>query len=56
MDQVVHGYGTTTEMAHRAMQHSQEGLSALATRHVIMPVAKWKKRSATANLPTGSKT
>ena len=40
MDQVVHGYGTTTEMAHRAMQHSQEGLRALATRHDIMTVAK----------------
>ena len=57
MGQVLHGCATTTEAVRRAIQHSQESLRALARRHGInqKTVAKWKKRSATADLPTGPK-
>ena len=50
MGQVLHGCATTTEAVRRAIQHSQERLGALARRYGInqKPVAKWKKRSATA--------
>jgi transposase-like protein len=46
---------TTTAAVRRAIQHSQESLRALAARYGINPktVAKWKKRSFVANLPTG---
>ncbi len=39
----------------RAIQHSQASLSALARRYGINPktVAKWKRRSSVADLPTG---
>jgi len=45
----------TTEAVRRAIQHSQESLRALAGRYGINPktVAKWKKRTSAADLPTG---
>src|SRR6202795_4154822 len=57
MGQVLHGSATTTEAIRRAIQHSQASLRALAMRHGINPktVAKWKKRSSVADLPTGPK-
>ena len=57
MGQVLHGSATTTEAVRRAIQNSQESLRALATRHGInqKTVAKWKKRSSVADLPTGPK-
>jgi transposase InsO family protein len=57
MGQVLHGSATTTEAIRRAIQRSQESLRALAKRHGINPktVAKWKKRSSVADLPTGPK-
>src|ERR1700722_19813859 len=57
MGQVLHGRATTTEAVRRAIQHSQESLRALATRYGInqKTVAKWKKRTAVADLPTGPK-
>ena len=57
MGQVLHGCATTTEAVRRAIQHSQESLRALAKRHGINPktVAKWKKRTSVADLPTGPK-
>ena len=55
MGQVLHGSATTTEAVRRAIQHRQESLRALARRYGINPktVAKWKKRSSVADLPTG---
>jgi transposase InsO family protein len=55
MGQVLHGSATTTEAVRRAIQHSQESLRVLAKRHGINPktVAKWRKRSSVADLPTG---
>ena len=57
MGQVLHGSATTTEAIRRAIQHSQASLRVLARRHGINPktVAKWKKRTSTADLPTGPK-
>ncbi|PVE23627.1 IS481 family transposase, partial [Microvirga sp. KLBC 81] len=57
MGQVLHGSATTTEAVRRAIQNSQESLRALAMRHGINPktVAKWKKRTSVADLPTGPK-
>ena len=57
MGQVLHGSATTTEAVRRAIQHSQESLRALAGRYGINPktVAKWKKRTSVADLPTGPK-
>ena len=57
MGQVLHGSATTTEAVRRAIQHSQESLRALAKRYGINPktVAKWKKRTSVADLPTGPK-
>ena len=57
MGQVLHGSATTTEAVRRAIQHSQASLRALARRHGInqKTVAKWKKRTSTADLPTGPK-
>ena len=57
MGQVLHGSATTTEAVRRAIQHSQESLKVLARRHGInqKTVAKWKKRTLTADLPTGPK-
>ena len=57
MGQVLHGSATTTEAVRRAIQYSQESLRALAKRYGInqKTVAKWKKRSSVADLPTGPK-
>ena len=57
MGQVLHGSATTTEAVRRAIQHSQESLRGLAKRYGINPktVAKWRKRSSVADLPTGPK-
>ncbi|WP_395696645.1 IS481 family transposase [Methylocella sp.] len=57
MGQILHGCATTTEAVRRAIQHSQESLRALAKRYGINPktVAKWKKRTSAADLPTGPK-
>ena len=53
--QVLHGSATTTEAVRRAIQHSQESLRTLARRYGInqKTVAKWKRRSSVADLPTG---
>jgi transposase InsO family protein len=55
MGQVLHRSATTTEAVRRAIQHSQESLRTLARRYGVnqKTVAKWKKRSSTADRPTG---
>jgi transposase InsO family protein len=55
MGQVLHGSATTTPAIRRAIQHSQESLRELARRYGVNPktVAKWKRRSSVADLPTG---
>src|SRR5580693_4735922 len=57
MGQVLHGSATTTEAVRRAIQHSQESLRALARRYGInqKTVAKWKRRTSVADIPTGPK-
>src|SRR5215217_3404889 len=57
MGQVLHGSARTTAAVRRAIQQSQASLRVLARRHGINPktVAKWKKRSSAADLPTGPK-
>jgi transposase-like protein len=57
MGQLLHGSATTTEAVRRAIQHSQASLRTLARRYGInqKTVAKWKRRTATADLPTGPK-
>ncbi len=57
MGQVLHGSATTTEAVRRAIQNSQASLRALAKHYGInqKTVAKWKKRSSVADLPTGPK-
>ena len=57
MGQVRHGSATTTAAVRRAIQHSQESLRVLAKRYGVNPktVAKWKRRSSAADLPTGPK-
>lgn len=57
MGQVHHGSATTTAAIRRAIQHSQASLRQLATRYGInqKTVAKWKKRTSTADLRTGPK-
>lgn len=57
MGQVLHESATTTEAIRRAIQNSQESLSALSRRHGInqKTVSKWKKRTSVADLPTGPK-
>jgi hypothetical protein len=58
MGQVLHGSATTTEAIRRAIQNSQESLRVLAKRYGInqKTVAKWKKRTSVADVPTGPKT
>ena len=58
MGQVHHGCATTTAAVRRAIQHSQASLRQLAQRYGINPktVAKWKKRSSTADQKTGPTT
>ena len=57
MGQILHGSARTTEAVRRAIQHSQESLRVLSKRYGInqKTVAKWKKRSSTADLKTGPK-
>lgn len=57
MGQVLHGSATTTEAIRRAIQNSKESLRALSARYGINPktVAKWRKRSSAADVPTGPK-
>ena len=57
MGQILHGSARTTEAVRRAIQHSQESLRALAGRYGINPktVAKWKRRTTTADAPMGPK-
>ena len=57
MGQVLHRSATTTEAIRRAIQNSQASLRALAKRYGInqKTVAKWKKRTSVADLPTGPK-
>jgi len=57
MGQVLHGSATTTEAVRRAIQHNQASLTTLARLHGInqKTVAKWKRRTSTADLPTGPK-
>jgi transposase InsO family protein len=57
MGQILHGSATTTEAIRRAIQNSQESLRALSKRYGInqKTVAKWKKRTSVADLPTGPK-
>ena len=57
MGQVLHGCATTTEAIRRAIQNSQESLRAISKRYGInqKTVAKWKKRNAVGDLPTGPK-
>ena len=54
MGQVLHGSARTIEVVRRAIQHSEESLSALARRHGVNPkmIAKWKTRTSCADLPT----
>jgi hypothetical protein len=57
MGQVLHGGATTTEAIRRAIQHSQDNLRTLAKSYGInqKTVAKWKRRTAVTDLPTGPK-
>lgn len=57
MGQVLHGSARTTEAVRRAIQNSQESLRTLSKRYGInqKTVAKWKKRTSVADLPTGPK-
>ena len=57
MGQVLHGSATTTEAVRRAIQHSQASLRALAQHYGInqKTVAKWKRRIAVTDIPTGPK-
>ena len=57
MGQVLHRSATTTEAIRRAIQNSQESLRTLAKQYGInqKTVAKWKKRTSVADLPTGPK-
>jgi transposase-like protein len=57
MGQVLHGGATTTEAIRRAIQNGKESLRALSRRYGInqKTVAKWKKRTSVADLPTGPK-
>lgn len=55
MGQILHGSARTTEAVRRAIQHSQGSLRVLVKRYGInqKTVAKWKKRTAVKDLPTG---
>ena len=57
MGQILHGSATTTEAIRRAIQNSEESLRALSVRYGInqKTVAKWRKRTSVADLPTGPK-
>jgi transposase-like protein len=55
MGQILHGCASTTAALRRAIQNSQESLSALADRfHInVKTVAKWRKRIGVKDLPMG---
>jgi transposase-like protein len=55
MGQILHGCATTREAVRRAIQHSQASLRELARRYGMNPksIAKWRKRTSVADLPTG---
>ncbi len=55
MGGVLHGSATTTEAVRRAIGHSQASLRELARRFGVNPktVAKWRRRTSVADLPTG---
>lgn len=55
MGQVLHGCATTTGAIRRAIQNNEESLRALSKRYGIKQktVAKWRKRTSAADLPTG---
>ena len=57
MGQILHGSATTTEAIRRAIQNSEASLRALSVRYGInqKTVAKWRKRTSVADLPTGPK-
>ena len=57
MGQILHGSARTAVAVRRAIQHSGESLRVLARRYGInqKTVAKWKKRTAVKDLPTGPK-
>ncbi len=71
MCQIRHESATTTEAIRRAIQNSEESLKALSVlygseegqktiRGIVFPtnqktVAKWRKRTSVADLPTGPK-
>lgn len=57
MGQILYGSAATTEAVRRSIQNSQESLRALSSHYGInqKTVAKWKKRSSVADLPTGPK-
>ena len=57
MGQILHGSATTTEAIRRSIQNSEESLRALSARYGInqKTVAKWRKRTSVADLPTGPK-
>jgi RNA-directed DNA polymerase len=58
MGQILHGSATATGVVRLAIQRSSDSLRALAKRYGINPktVAKWKKRTSVADLPTGPRT
>jgi len=57
LGQVLHGSATTTEAIRRWIQNCQESLRVLTKRNGInqKTVAKWRKRTSAADLPTGPK-
>src|ERR1022692_2835190 len=57
MGQILHGSARTTKALRRAIQHSQASIRALARRYGINPktIAKWKRRTTTADAPMGPK-
>jgi len=57
MGQILHGSATTTEAIRRAIQNNEESLRALSKRYGVnqKTIAKWKKRTSVADLPTGPK-
>jgi len=58
MGQILHASATMTGVVRRAIQRSSDSPRALAKRYGINPktVAKWKKRTIVADLPTGPRT
>ena len=57
MGQILYGSATTTETIRQAIQNSEESLRALSRRYGVnqKTVAKWRKRTSVADIPTGPK-